>query len=307
MARALIVKTRRRAGALYAGIEAGGTKFVCAVGSGPDDLRIERFATTTPEETISKAIKFFKAHPSGNALHAIGIASFGPIDPDISSDTYGYITSTPKTGWANFDFAGIVKRELHIPVGFDTDVNCAALAEHRWGAGKGLSDLLYITIGTGIGGGGLYNGKLMHGLVHPEMGHIFLPLQPGDRYQGNCPFHGNRCFEGLASGPAIEDRWGKPAEELGEGHEAWELEASYISLALVTYICTLSPKRIIIGGGVMGQAHLFPKIQEKVKILLNDYIRSPVLTENIDNYIVPPGLGSRAGVLGALALAMQAV
>ncbi len=291
-------------GDYYGAIEAGGTKFVCAVGNGPDDVRIERFATTTPEETFSRVIAFFRKHNAKNELNAIGIGSFGPVDLDKDSDTYGYITSTPKRNWPYTDFYGTIKKEFDIPIGFDTDTNAAALGEHRWGAGKGLSDFLYVTIGTGIGGGGVYNGKLMHGLVHPEMGHIFIPRDPNDTYKGKCPFHGNRCFEGLATGPAILERWGKPGEDLESSHEAWELEARYIALALVNYICTLSPQRIIIGGGVMEQIHLFPSIRKKVGTMINGYIQSPAILNNIDNFIVPPDLGKRAGVLGALALAM---
>jgi fructokinase len=289
----------------YGAIEAGGTKFVCAVGSGPDDLQVEYFPTTTPVETISRAIAFFKARNFDNKLTAIGIGSFGPVDLDKTSQTYGYITATPKPNWSNTDFLGTIRKEFHIPIGFDTDVNAAALGEQRWGAGRGLSDFIYLTIGTGVGGGGLYNGKFMHGLVHPEMGHIFLPRDPGDTYKGMCPFHHNRCFEGLASGPAIQDRWGMPAEDLDSDHEAWDLEANYISLALVNFICTLSPQRIIIGGGVMEQNHLFPMIHEKVETMINTYIQSSEIQKNISGYIVPPGLGKRAGVLGALALAMQ--
>jgi fructokinase len=290
---------------LYGAIEAGGTKFVCAVGSSPDDLYIEQFETTAPEETISNAIKFFREQNSKNKLNAIGIGSFGPIDLDKNSNTYGYITSTPKPNWAHTDFVGPIKNEFDIPIGFDTDVNAASLGEHYWGAAKGLSDFIYLTIGTGIGGGGMLNGKLMHGLVHPEMGHIFIPLDSKDGYKGKCPFHNNRCFEGLASGPAIQERWSKPAKDLGNSHEAWDLEAHYISLALTNYICTLSPQRIIIGGGVMEQKQLFPLIRVKVVTMLNNYIQSPEIVNNINNYILPPSLGKKAGVLGAIALAIQ--
>lgn len=290
---------------IYGAVEAGGTKFVCAVGSNPNDLHIEKFNTTTPEETISNTIKFFKEQNYNNKLNAIGIGSFGPIDLDKNSDTYGYITSTPKPNWAHTDFVGALKSEFNIPIGFDTDVNAAALGEHYWGAAKDLTDFIYLTIGTGIGGGGMLNGKLMHGLVHPEMGHIFIPLDSKDEYKGKCPFHNNLCFEGLASGSAIEERWGKSAKDLDNNHEAWELEANYISLALINYICTLSPQRIIIGGGVMEQKHLFPLIHGKVGEMLNNYIQSSEIINNINNYIVPPGLKNRTGVLGAIALAIQ--
>lgn len=288
---------------LFGGIEAGGTKFVCAVGSGPDDIREEvRFPTTTPEETIGRAIDFFKGQKYGE-LTAVGIASFGPIDPNPASDSYGMITTTPKPGWANTDFAGAVQRALDVPVNFDTDTNGAALGEWRWGAAQGLDNFIYLTIGTGIGGGGMVNGRLMHGLVHPEMGHIPLPHNHAqDPFPGRCPFHAD-CLEGMASGPAIGDRWGKPAHELPASHPAWDLEAHYLALALRTFICTLSPERIIMGGGVMEQPQLFPLIRQKVRAYLNGYVQHPAILSGIDTYIVPPALGKRAGVLGAIALA----
>lgn len=289
---------------LFGGIEAGGTKFVCAVGSGPDDLRNEiRFTTTSPAETISRAIDYFQAQHRQEPLAALGIASFGPVDPNPHSPTFGYITTTPKPGWANTDFGGAVSRALGLPVGFDTDVNGAALAEFRWGAAQGLDNFIYLTIGTGVGGGGMSNGRLMHGLIHPEMGHIYLPPHPDDpQPKGFCPFHGN-CLEGMTNGPAVEQRWGRPGEMLPPGHPAWELEAHYLALGLVNFICTLSPQRIIMGGGVMAQSHLFPLIRRNVLTLLNGYVQSPIILERIDGYIVPPALGSRAGVAGAIALA----
>ncbi|MCX7839540.1 MAG: ROK family protein [Anaerolineae bacterium] len=284
---------------MYGAIEAGGTKFVCAVGTSPNDLRETRFATTTPDETIARAIEFFRAQ---SRVAAIGIGSFGPIDLHRDSPTYGYITTTPKPGWRNTDLVGAIRRALDVPVAFETDVNAAALGEHRWGAARGLDTFIYLTIGTGIGGGGLVSGKLMHGLIHPEMGHIRLPHDlTRDPFPGACPFHGD-CLEGLASGPALEKRWGARAETLPADHPAWELEAHYLALALVNYICTLSPQRIILGGGVMEQAQLFPLIRREVVQLLNGYIQSPAIIEQIDTYIVPPALGARAGVLGALAL-----
>lgn len=292
---------------LFGGIEAGGTKFVCAVGTGPDDLHDEiRFPTTSPDETIGRAIAYFQEQARRRPLAAIGIASFGPVDLDRSSPTYGYITATPKPGWAFADFAGRVQRSLGVPVGFDTDVNGAALGEHRWGAAQGLDTFIYLTIGTGIGGGGMVGGRLMHGLVHPEMGHIRVPHdRTQDPFPGRCPFHGD-CLEGLACGPAMEDRWGQRAETLPPDHPAWDLEARYIALALNNFICTLSPQRIILGGGVMSQPQMFPLVRRYVQELLNNYVDSPAVREGIDHYIVPPGLGSRAGVLGAIALA-QAV
>ncbi len=289
---------------VFGGIEAGGTKFVCAVGSGPDDLRAEtRFSTTTPEETIDRCLGFFRQF---DGLRAIGVASFGPVDPDPRSPTFGHITSTPKPGWAGTDLAGAIGRGLSLPVGFDTDVNGAALGEWRWGAARGLDTFIYLTIGTGIGGGALVDGRLVHGLLHPEMGHFRLPRDPlADPYPGACPYHGD-CFEGLASGPALEKRWGVPAETLPAGHPAWQLEADYIALALAAYICTLSPQRLVLGGGVMQQPHLFPLVRAGVLRQLNGYIQSPAILDAIDEYIVPPALGGRAGVLGAIALAEQA-
>jgi len=292
---------------LYGGIEAGGTKFVCAVGTQPDDLIETRFPTTTPTETCSRAIEFFKQQAGPEQLAAIGIASFGPVDPNPASPTFGYITSTPKPGWANTDFAGAIRSALGVPVGFDTDVNVAALGEHRWGAAQGLDNFIYLTFGTGVGGGGLMNGRLMHGLIHPEMGHIRLPHDwQVDPFRGSCPYHGD-CLEGLASGPAMEQRWGQRAETLADDHPAWNLEAHYISLALANLICTLSPERLILGGGVMEQPKLLPLIRREVNELLNGYVHSPEILERIEQYIVAPALGKRAGVLGAIALAEQTV
>lgn len=286
---------------IFGGIEAGGTKFVCAVGTGPDGIRAEaRFPTTTPAETIGKAVAFFR---EWGEVTAVGIASFGPIDPDPQSPTYGRITTTPKPGWANVDLGGEIQRALGVPIVFDTDTNGAALGEWRWGAAQGLDTFIYLTIGTGIGGGGMVNGRLLHGLIHPEMGHIPLPHDwAQDPYPGRCPYHGD-CLEGLAAGPAIAERWGVPGPELPPDHPAWELEAHYLALALHSFICTLSPQRIVLGGGVMAQRQLFPLVQQKTRDYLNGYIQSLAILREIDEYIVPPALGSRAGVLGALALA----
>jgi fructokinase len=293
--------------ALVGGIEAGGTKFVCAVGSSPDDLRAEtRFPTTTPDESIGRAVAFFREQREHHGeLAALGIAAFGPLDPHPASPTYCRITSTPKPGWANTDLAGAVSRALDLPVVFDTDVNGAALAEGRWGAGQGLDTFIYLTIGTGIGGGAVVGGQLLHGLLHPEMGHVRIPHNwERDPYPGRCPYHGD-CLEGLAAGPAIGERWGRPAETLPLQHPAWELEASYLASGLANFVLTLSPQRIVLGGGVMERRQLFPLVRRGVLELLNGYVQSPGLLEDIDGYIVPPALGSRAGVLGALALAQQ--
>jgi fructokinase len=293
--------------AVYGGIEAGGTKFVCAVGSGPDDIHAEvRFATSTPEASLSQAITFFRDYTRGDALSAIGVAAFGPLDPDPNSPTYGYITTTPKPGWAQTNIVEPLRQALGLPVGFDTDVNGAALGEHRWGAAQGLDTFVYLTIGTGLGGGGLVNGKLIHGLMHPEMGHMIVPHNwDADPYAGYCPYHGD-CWEGLAAGPALEGRWQTRAENLPVNHPAWELEAHYLALGLVNIICTLSPQRIILGGGVMEQTQLFPLIHNGVYTMLNGYIQSAQIIEEMDSYIVPAALGGRAGVLGAIALAEAA-
>ncbi|MCX7754524.1 MAG: ROK family protein [Anaerolineales bacterium] len=293
---------------LFGGIEGGGTKFVCAVGSGPDDIRAEtRFPTTTPAETMERAVAFFKDQERVHgALVALGFGSFGPIDPRPGSPTFGHILLTPKAGWSHADVVGPLRSAFHVPIGFDLDVNAAALSEGRWGAGQNCDPLMYITIGTGIGAGLLVHGRLVHGLLHPEAGHLPLPHDRArDPFAGNCPFHGD-CFEGLASGPAIEKRWGQKAETLPPEHPAWELEAEYIALALCSYIYTLSPQRIVLGGGVSQQPQVLQKVREKVPALLNRYIQSTAILERIEEYIVLPGLGNRAGVLGALALAEQA-
>jgi fructokinase len=289
---------------VYGGIEAGGTKFVCGIGNEAGQL-LERtaFPTTTPDETIGRAVQYFAGQPQ--PLEGIGIGSFGPIDLNPRSAKFGYITSTPKIGWSDTDFAGAVRRGTGLPVAFDTDVNAAALGEARWGAAQGLDTFIYLTIGTGLGGGGMVNGRLLHGLVHPEMGHIRVPHDSSaDRFPGNCPFHGD-CLEGLVSGPALEARWEQRGERLPPDHPAWELEARYLALGLVTWICTLSPQRIILGGGVMRRADLFVRIRREVLELLNGYIQAPEILERIDQYIVPPGLGGNAGVLGAIALALM--
>ncbi len=290
---------------VFGAIEAGGTKFVCGVGTGPDDLVTASFPTSAPDVTV-EAIGRFLERQAGAGLDAVGIGSFGPVDLDPASATFGYITSTPKLEWQHFNLAGAVGRMLGVPVGFDTDVNAAALGEARWGAGREIRDFLYLTVGTGIGGGAMAHGELLHGLVHPEMGHIPIPHdRAADPYRGGCPYHGD-CLEGLASGPAMEARWGIPAQELPADHPGWALEAHYLALGLATWVCTLSPRRIILGGGVMQQPALFPLVRRELAHTLNGYIRAAELSENIDLYVVPPQLGNRSGVLGALVLAEQA-
>jgi fructokinase len=288
---------------MYAGMEAGGTKFVCMVASGPEDVRAQiSFPTTKPGETLGRAVSFFQAH---GPFAALGIGTFGPCDFNPASPAYGCLSTSIKPGWKQADMLRPFRLAFNVPVGIDTDVNAAALGEYTWGAGQGLDTVLYLTVGTGIGGGGVINGRRMHGLFHPEMGHIRVPRVPGDdSFAGVCPYHGD-CLQGLASGPAMETRWGKPAAELPLDHPAWKMEAHYLALAVHNYICTLSPNRVILGGGVMHQGHLFPLIREQVRRLLNGYIQLPMILERIDEYIVPPALGDRAGVLGGIALARQ--
>ncbi len=276
------------------------------MGSGPETLQDRiTFPTTEPDETIGRAIAFFE--PWSGQLASIGIGSFGPVDPDPNSSAYGHITTTPKPGWEGTDILERVESAMGVPVGFDTDVNAAALGEHRWGAAQDVDTFVYLTVGTGIGGGAMVAGELLHGLMHPEMGHLRVPHDhEHDPFEGVCPFHGD-CLEGLATGPAIEARWGQPGETLASDHPAWSLEAHYLALELMAIICMLSPQRIILGGGVMQQRQLFPLIRSEVQELLNGYIQVPaIVTEAIDRYIVPAGLGDEAGVLGALALAQRA-
>jgi len=273
---------------MFGAIEAGGTKFVCAVGTGPENLQTLQVATTTPVETMRACLAFLKPH----APEAVGIASFGPVDLKR-----GRITSTPKPGWSNFAIAEEVAKALGVPVGFDTDVNGAVLGEARWGAARGIRDVIYLTVGTGIGGGALSGGCLLHGRATPEMGHIRIPHDRAvDPFAGACPFHGD-CLEGLASGPAMETRWGIAAPALPPHHPAWELEAHYLGLGLASLFYTLSPRLIILGGGVMHQEQLFPAVRQQFQQAVNGYL------EPCD--VTPPGLGDRSGVLGAIVLAEQ--
>jgi fructokinase len=286
------------------GVEAGGTKFVCAIGAAPDDLlALTSFPTTTPAETLARAIEFFRHHATRAPFAAIGIACFGPLDLARDSPTAGWITDTTKPGWSGVDVAGAF-RELGVPVAIDTDVNGAALGELRWGAGVGCDPVVYVTVGTGIGGGAIVGGRPMHGLVHPEMGHMRVPRIADDSFPGACPFHGD-CLEGLASGRAIHVRRGLPGEALAADDPVWALEARYLALGLVNVMTVLSPQRIIVGGGVMRREGLLGRIREEVRSLLAGYVRAGAVTEAIESYIVEPGLGERAGVLGALALAQE--
>lgn len=282
-------------------LEAGGTKMVCAIGDETGKV-FERISipTKTPQETMPEMIAYFRE----KQIDALGIGCFGPIDPDPKSETYGYITSTPKLAWQNFNIVGAFKEALGCPVGFDTDVNASALGEATFGITKGLDCSMYLTVGTGIGAGIYINGELLHGMMHPEAGHILLQRHPQDSYGGKCPFHGN-CFEGLAAGPAIEERWGKKAAQLADRPEVWEMEAFYIAQALVNYTMIFSPMRIVLGGGVMHQSQLFALIREKYKELMAGYIRTKEL-EDLDSYIVPYSLGDNQGIMGCLQLAVWA-
>jgi fructokinase len=276
------------------GVEAGGTKFVCAVGHDREVIAETRIPTTSPADTIAATIAFFKDH---GPLAALGVASFGPVDLDPRSPTYGFITTTPKSGWAHTDVVGPLRRALGVPVAFDTDVNAAALAEHRWGAARGAGSLVYVTVGTGIGGGAVVNGRAVHGLVHPEMGHVRIPHDRiADPFAGACPHHGD-CWEGLASAPALAARWGAPPESLPDDHPAWTLEARYLALGLANLILTLSPERVVLGGGVMARPGLLERVGAAVDVLIGGYVRSAE--------IVASALGEHSGVLGALALAQD--
>lgn len=291
---------------LYGGIEAGGTKFVCVVASGPGQIVDEiRYTTTTPDETLNRAVQFFRPFVISGQVRFIGVGSFGPVDLDPVSTTYGFITATPKPGWSNTDVLGTLQRALQANIAFDMDVNAAALGEFLWGASKGYDPSLYLTVGTGIGGGYIVSGKPLVGMLNLEMGHIRIPhSRERDPFPGSCPFHDD-CFEGLASGPAIEKRLGRPGSNVPENDPFWNLEADYIASALVNYILTLSPRKIILGGGVMQRTFLFTKVHGRVRELLNGYVASKSLFEEIDDYIVPPKLGNQSGSMGAIALAMQ--
>ena len=288
---------------LLGAIEGGGTKFVVCIGDENGNIiKKHAFPTSTPQETMNEIFNFF----DDSGIEALGIGMFGPLDLNKSSPTYGYVTTTPKPNWSNFNVLGLLKERYNIPINIDTDVNGACLGELFFGSAQGLNSCLYLTIGTGIGGGAVVEGKLVHGLLHPEMGHMKLIRHPDDDFEGICPFHQN-CFEGLASGPAIEKRYQQKAYLLDENHPAWDIEAYYIAQALVTYILVLSPEKIVLGGGVMKQKQLFPKIHQQVITLLNGYIQKDELTlQYIEQYIVEPMLGDCAGICGALALAYEA-
>jgi fructokinase len=296
---------------LIGAIEAGGTKFVVAVGTSPQDIRgIERFPTTDPERTLKQVIHYLTEMAAKHGeIKALGIGSFGPVNLNPRSATYGSITTTPKQGWQHAEIVKPLRVRFRVPIGFDTDVNAAALGEALWGAGIGMDPLVYLTIGTGVGGGAIAQGRPLHGILHPEMGHIHVPAPrtPGVLQDiCKCPFH-KSCLEGFISGPAIAARWGMKAEKLGEKHPAWEEVAQTLAHGLVNIILTMAPRRIIIGGGVMQGGKLLPSIRQQVIHLLNGYLSVAEITHQIDQYIVPPALGDRSGVLGAMALGMEAL
>lgn len=283
-------------------LEAGGTKMVCAIGNENGQIyKKETFPTRTPAETMPELISFFRKEK----IDALGIACFGPVDLNTSSKTYGHITTTPKIAWQNYDIVGAFKDALNVPIGFDTDVNGSALGEYTYGIGRGLHSLVYITIGTGVGIGVIADGHLLHGMMHPEGGHALLIRHPEDKYEGNCPFH-DSCVEGLAAGPSVEKRWGTKAINLDDNHRAWEIEAYYIAQAAYTYCVTLSPQRIILGGGIMHKECLLPLIRKYFKEINNGYIKTKE-TDDIDNYIVLQSLDDEQGILGALELGHKAL
>jgi fructokinase len=289
---------------LFGGVETGGTKIVCVVADGDGNIAAETsFPTTNPDETISRVIAFFKDQMRAHSIEALGIGTFGPVDLDPQSRTYGYITTTPKPGWSNIDLLGRISRALPIPMVIDTDVNAAAMGEYTWGSAIGIDPFVYFTIGTGIGMGGMVNHALLHGLTHPEAGHMIIHHDVRlDPFPGACTYHGD-CFEGLATGFALEKRWKTRGETLPDDHPAWLLEANYIAQALVNTILMLSPKKIVLGGGVMQRQAMFVLIRQEVARLLNGYVKSDQILNGMDTFIVPPGLGKRSGVLGAVALA----
>jgi fructokinase len=293
---------------LYGAVEAGGTKFVCAVGDAAGAILAEaRFPTADPVSTLTR-VRDFLAESSRTLgdIRAIGVASFGPVVLDMASPHFGCIANTPKVGWSRTDMIGMLARQFSCPVGFDTDVNAAALAEHRWGAGRGIENLVYLTVGTGVGGGVLVDGAPLHGLLHPEIGHIRPRRHPLDQtFAGVCPFHGD-CLEGLASGPAIVARSGSELQHLDQSHAQWDIEADYLGQLCAQLVLTLSPQRIVMGGGVMSQQRLLPVIRQRLQHWLGGYIDRNAILAAADHYVVAPALGIRSGILGALALGLGA-
>jgi fructokinase len=286
----------------------GGTKCVCILGTGPDDIRaVERLPTRAYDQTLSDIEGIIERWRSRcGTIRALGVASFGPLELRTQSHAYGFITSTAKAGWRNSDVARRLEKRFDIPVGFDTDVNGAALAEGRWGAAVGLSNFAYVTVGTGIGVGTVVDGKTIFGVNHTELGHIRIARRAGDEFAGICKFHGD-CLEGLASGPAIEARAGMPASQIAADDPVWDFAAHDLGQLLHTMVLTTAPQRIFLGGGVLsGQPHLFERIRRELSRSLNRYIDVAELGEGLGQYVVLPGLGAMSGPLGALALACDA-
>lgn len=298
--------TPSNADPIYGAIEGGGTKMVLLVGSSPERvLRRASIPTTTPAETLDACISFFHAVQTERPLAAIGVGMFGPVDLNPSSATYGYVTATPKAGWAFTDVVGPLRAALGVPVGWENDVTAALLGERRWGAAAGLDPVVYVTVGTGIGAGAFVNGAPLHGLIHPEMGHLLLPPLPGDDFPGVCPYH-HRCLEGLASGPAIERRTGRKGGDLPADDPVWPLVAAYLAMGVMSISLVLSPRRIVVGGGVAHQRHLLPMVRAALTRQLAGYLHHPLLLTDLDQYVVPAALGDDAGVLGALEVARAA-
>lgn len=287
----------------YAGIEAGGTKIKCIIASDPGNVVDETtFATTGPEETLPLVIDHL--HQSTQrlkiTLKGVGLSCFGPLDLDTHSPTYGWITSTPKVAWRNFPILQYFQDRLEIPVLIETDVNGAALGEGRWGAAAGISDYVYITVGTGIGGGVIHNFTPLFGMTHPEIGHMKIQPHPEDPFPGNCPYH-TTCLEGLANAPSLAARWNIDPALLEDDHPAWRFEAYYLGQAIHNLILVCAPKMVILGGGVLKRQGLIEKTRLETTKILNGYVESNYLN-NMNEYIVPPALGDRAGALGAIAL-----
>jgi len=284
------------------GLEARGSKMICAVGT-EDGVLLDQtiIPTRGPKETMEDVIAYFR----DKEIEALGIASFGPVDIHKDSDTYGYILDTPKEAWQHFNLLGTIRDALQVPVELETDMNGACLGELTFGCAKGLDSVVYVSIGTGIGAGIAVNGQLLHGMIHPEAGHMLLRRHTRDGYEGSCPFHAT-CFEGLASGPAIAERWGRPAEELHNNATVWEMESHYIAQAMVNLILIMSPRVIILGGGVMKNEALFPMIRKRVKKILNGYLDRDEMRD-LDKYIVPASLKGNQGVLGCIELARRAL
>ena len=290
-----------------AGVEAGGTKFVCGLGSAEGgSLETARIDTRDPDATLAEVIAFFRAAAARHgAIDALGIASFGPVDLDRASPAFGHITTTPKPGWQDVDLLGRLRRALEVPAGIDTDVNAAALAEARLGAGQGARTVAYVTIGTGIGAGVALDGGIRHAGGHAEAGHLSLRRHPDHAYPGGCPYHGD-CLEGLANGPAIKAAWGASLDELPADHPAWSVEADYIGQLCAALVLTVAPDRIVLGGGVMAQQRLFPAIRERTGHWLGGYVAPLADPAARDALIVPPGCAEAPGLIGAYLIGAEA-